>query len=52
MGIDSSAAAKKPKTDEKVPKKDEGLKHAGSKTNNRINERDLKNQKDKDCSIY
>lgn len=32
-------------------KKDE-MKHGGSKLNNKINERDLKNAKDKDCQIY
>lgn len=31
-------------------KKEENLRHGGSKLNNKINERDLK--KDKDCSIY
>ncbi len=31
-------------------KKDEGMKHGGAKVNNKINERDLK--KDKDCEIY
>ena len=41
--------AKKPERNEK---KKEELRHGGSKANNKINERDLKNQKEKDCIIY
>jgi hypothetical protein len=33
------------------PKKDE-LKTGGSRVNNKINERDLKDPKNKDCEIY
>ena len=32
--------------------KKEEMRHGGSKSNNRINERDLKTAKDKDCVIY
>lgn len=42
---------KKPKKTTVEPKKDD-LKTAGSKVNNKINERDLKDPKNKDCEIY
>ena len=49
MEVDASkAAAKKPKKDSKK----EELRHGTSRVNNKINERDLKNPKDKDCTIY
>jgi hypothetical protein len=44
-----------PKKPKKVatgePKKDD-MKTGGSKVNNKINERDLKDPKNKDCEIY
>ena len=43
---------KKPKKTTVGEPKKEDLKTVGSKVNNKINERDLKDPKNKDCEIY
>ena len=52
MDIDASKATTSTKKPLKKDSKKEELRHGGSKANNKINERDLKNPKDKDCLIY
>lgn len=49
MGVEGGV--KKPKKTD-VVKKDESGGKSGVKVNNKINERDLKNPKEKDCIIY
>lgn len=45
-------AAKKPRRPAGERKDEQSTKVAGSKVNNKINERDLKDPKNKDCEIY
>lgn len=50
--LGKEGTVQKPKKAGAEGQKKETMKHGGSKINNKINERDLKNPKEKDCIIY